>query len=115
MANIIKINDDSAFIEIQLSVLVVEQGKFYVAYCPSLDLSSYGNSVEDAKLAFDETLKGYVEYAIENGTLHDDLVEHGWKIGNVRKAEPPEEVDLDNIPTGNLKKQFNESLCIPAF
>lgn len=96
-------------VEMQLSLLIYKQGDYYVAFCPSLELSSYGDSVEDAKTGFDDAMNLYLEYSIENGTLEKDLLEHGWEIKQKpTKLNPPAQIKL-NIPVGNLVSQINQN------
>ncbi|MBY0347529.1 MAG: hypothetical protein K2W79_04650 [Hydrotalea flava] len=115
MKNYIKTDGFDKVIELQLNVLVLQQGDYYVAYCPSLNLSSYGDTIDDAKVGFDEVMEAYLEECKENDTLHDDLVKNGWtfNIHNHKKAEPPAMVEL-NIPAGVLRQQFNENWSVPV-
>ena len=100
-------------IELQVSVLVYEQGDYYVAYCPSLELSSYGVSIADAKVGFDDAMNIFLDHCIENGTLKKDLMEHGWILEQQpERLTPPSEIKL-NIPGGLLKSQFNENWQVP--
>jgi predicted RNase H-like HicB family nuclease len=100
-------------VEVQLSLLVFKQGDYYVALCPSLELSSYGISVDDAKAGFDDAMNLYIEHSIENGTLEKDLLEHGWKIEQKPvKIVQPTQIEL-NIPTGQLISQFNQNWYMP--
>ena len=57
---------------------IFAEGDRQIAYCPSLDLSTSGASFNDA--AFYECFQLYIETCVDNGTLFDDLVAHGWKI-----------------------------------
>lgn len=117
MNNYIKTDGNQNILELQLNVLVFQEGKFYVSYCPSLELSSYGESVLEAKEGFDEVMKEYLEECKRNGTLHQDLTNHGWTftiIHNQKMAAPPAQVEL-NIPAGLLKTQFNENWKVPAY
>ena len=115
MHNYIKTDGSESILELRLSVLVFQQGDYYVAFCPSLNLSSYGDSVGDAKVGFDEVMTSYLEESKANGSLHDDLVKNGWQfnIHNNQKAEPPAMVEL-NIPGGLLKTQYNENWSVPV-
>jgi predicted RNase H-like HicB family nuclease len=104
---------DKNMVEMQLSLLVYKQGDYFVAYCPSLELSSYGDSVEDAKTGFDDAMNIYLEHCLKNGTLVADLVKHGWNVEkNPTKLEPPLQIKL-NIPTGNLISQLNLNRYMP--
>ena len=116
MSNYIKTDGSENILELRLSVLVFQQGDYYVAFCPSLNLSSYGDSIEDAKVGFDEVMTSYLEECRVNSSLHDDLVKNGWQfnINNNRKAEPPAMVEL-NIPAGLLKTQYNENWSVPVY
>lgn len=115
MKSKIKTDNQHNVLELQLNVLVFQEGEYYVAFCPSLNLSTYGNSVGDAKDAFDDAMNIYLDYSNENGTLHQDLIKHGWQFGleNNKKVEPPSMVEL-NIPAGLLKTQFNENWTVPV-
>ena len=114
MNNYIKTDGSDNILELKLSVLVFQEGDYYVAFCPSLNLSSYGDSIKDAKDGFDEAMGIYLDYCKENGTLHQDLVKNGWvfSLENNKKVEPPSMVEL-NIPAGLLRTQFNENWSVP--
>ena len=43
-------------VEVQVDVVLIKEGKFFVALCPSLTVSSYGHTEQEAKIAFDEAL-----------------------------------------------------------
>jgi predicted RNase H-like HicB family nuclease len=115
MNNYIKTDGFDNVIELQLNILVFQQGDYYVAYCPSLNLSSYGDTIEEAKLGFNEVMEAYLEECRENNSLHEDLIKNGWKINiqNNKKAEPPAMVEL-NISAGVLRQQFNTNWSVPS-
>lgn len=50
-----------------------------IAYCPALDLSTSGDTFNDAISAFYECFQLYIETCIAGGTLLEDLAAHGWK------------------------------------
>ena len=104
---------NNKFIEIQLGVLVFQEEESYLAFCPALNLSTYGESIGDVKVAFDDLIASYIEDGTKMGTLETDLLAHGWTLHlNAGQAEPPKSVDL-NIPGGMLRQQFNEPFRIP--
>ncbi len=115
MKNYIKTDNSDNILELQFNVLVFQEGEYFVAYCPSMQLSSYGNTIEEAKEGFDEVMDAYIENCKENNSLREDLLKIGWSIdmSNHSKAEPPSNIDL-NIPSGLLRKQFNENWNIPV-
>lgn len=110
--NIIKTDGGDNILELQLNVLIVQEDAFYIALCPSLGLSSYGDSIEDAKEGFNEVMRAYIEDTGRMGPLSKDLESRGWQILiKQRKVVPPENIELD-IPAGILKQQFNQSWAI---
>lgn len=115
MNNYIKTDGLDNIIELQLNVLVFQQGNYFVALCPSLNLSSYGDSVEDAKVGFDEVMTSYLEDCKDNDSLREELLKNGWtfNIQNRKKAEPPAMVEL-NIQAGLLRTQYNENWSVPV-
>ena len=114
--NFIRTDGKHNVLHLHLTVLVFQQEEYYVSFCPALQLSSYGDSVQEAKNGFDDVMKDYIEEGTKKGTLHDDLVSHGWVfsvIHNQNKIEPPAKVEL-NIPAGLLKTQFSEKWDVPV-
>ena len=51
-----------------------------IMYCPALNLSAYGDTVEQAKAEFGSILQEHLEDCIEHGTLEQDLLCHGWHL-----------------------------------
>jgi len=84
MHNLIK--KDNKFIEVQLGVLVFQKDEAYIAYCPALELSTYGDRIGDVKTAFDDLIKSYMEDSIKMGTLEKDLRAHGWDMPQTPKG-----------------------------
>lgn len=65
---------------IDLEVYFIQEGDFIVAFNPPLNLSSFGETVEDAFTAFDEMLKLWVEATIEMGSFEQVMLEAGFII-----------------------------------
>ncbi len=73
---------------IQINVLFTqEDDNTYIAYCPVLELSSYGDNIEDAKEAFNEALTIFIKETTRKGTLEKELLSLGWTL---RKKPEPE-------------------------
>ena len=68
-------------VDVSVSVYVFEEKGIYIAYCPSLDLSGYDTTEESARQDFEYMLDEYMHSQLQNKTLHQDLVRHGWKVG----------------------------------
>ena len=86
-SNSIRFNHDNR-VEISVSLIVFKEGELVIAYCPSLDLSGYDHTEEEALADFDFMLSDYLDTQLRQGTLRDDLVTHGWVIENDSLAEP---------------------------
>lgn len=57
---------------------VFREGDLYVAVCPDLDVSSFGESPEEAKRSLREALEAFVEECASMGTLEEVLEEAGF-------------------------------------
>jgi hypothetical protein len=68
------------FISVKLPVYLFQEDNVFIAYCPSLDLSGSGNSMEESKKSFEESLNIYLNYCITKNTLIKDLRNHGWNV-----------------------------------
>lgn len=75
----------------EVQVFLVPEGEQVVAYCPALELSTYGDSPADAESAFAEVLESFVKDTQAKGTLETILLELGWKLQRkpVVNYEPP--------------------------
>ena len=72
----------------RLEFYVFQEDDTYIAYCPSLDISTSGDTFNDAVANFYERFQLHIEWCEEHGTLLKDLAEHGWKINNRRLRTP---------------------------
>ena len=70
-------------------VLYEEEGVFYV-YAPALELCGYDTTEEGAKNSFETVFQEYLKYGVENGTLQDDLKEHGWHLRKSMEFDSPQ-------------------------
>lgn len=66
-------------VAIDFDILVFKEDETCVAYCPELDVSSCGNTVEHAKEMLKTAVRLFVEEAEKMGTLEDILVESRYK------------------------------------
>ena len=60
-------------VPIEFDIMVFKENDAYVAYCPELDVSSCGNSIEHAKQMLKTAVKLFMEEADKMGTLKDIL------------------------------------------
>ncbi len=87
-------------VTVELLLMPDESGQV-VAYCPALELSSYGDDEADARAAFAEALDITLEASTERGTLDQWLLALGWRICKkpVPTYDPPRlPLDVLNQP-----------------
>lgn len=82
-------DSDSNEYRFSLEFYVFREGGNYIAYCPSLDLSSSGDTFNDAVGNFYECFRLHIECCVDYGTLYDDLLAHGWKMRKKSIVPPP--------------------------
>jgi len=75
-------------IQFSLPVSILKEDKAFVAYSPALDISTVGDSFEEAKDRFDQAVKLFFEEIIEAGTIDQVLSDLGWQRIN-KKYQPP--------------------------
>jgi hypothetical protein len=101
-------------ISVGINVLLAKEEEIFVAYCPALELSSYGESENIAIKRFEEELKIFFEETSKKGTLEKYLLQNGWTL--TQKPEPsyrPPEVI--NKPFRELINTFTENVAIPVY
>ncbi len=81
-----------------LDVIVYEKDKYYISYCPALDLSSFGVSKKDALDSFNEAFDLFMDDILNKGTLDEVLKSLGWTVLNVpKKTYQPPYLNLQEI------------------
>jgi predicted RNase H-like HicB family nuclease len=80
---------------------IFKEGETYVAYVPSLDLSSCGSTDEEARRNIRDAVRGFIAASADLGTLDEILAEAGYQPeGDGWRA--PEFVAIDRL-TMSLK------------
>ena len=75
--------------EFNLFGTIRQRGKLYIAYCPPLDLTTQGSSIEEAKKNLIEACQLFIISCLERGTLDQALRELGFiPLSNPDKAGP---------------------------
>ena len=70
-------------IKVEVEIFVVKEGDFFVAYCPALQVSSYGNTGKDAKKGFDGALNIFINETEKRGSFEKVLLKMGWSLKQV--------------------------------
>lgn len=104
-------------IQVQVDVLIFEEHGSYVAYCPALEVSSYGDTKDEAKKAFDGAMNIFIKETTTKGTLEKYLLKLGWQLQQKPKR-------VYQPPTFSLQESkrflhknptiYNERVAMPA-
>ncbi len=84
-------------VSLDFDMIVLEEDETYVAYCPELDVSSCGNSINHAKEMLKTAVRLFVEEAEEMGTLEDILEESRYKRDESGRWLPPKLVATESV------------------
>lgn len=57
---------------------IFREGDLYVGECPDLDVSSFGETIEEARKSLQEALQAFLEECDSMGSLTDILEEAGF-------------------------------------
>jgi len=76
-------------VAIDYDIIVFKEDGTYVAYCPELDVSSCGNTVEHAKNMLKTAVRLFLEEAEKLGTLADILEESRYTKDSGGRWLPP--------------------------
>ncbi|CAN5641891.1 hypothetical protein BH10BAC5_BH10BAC5_28890 [soil metagenome] len=111
----IKIHRNKA--DVQLEILVLKNKDSVIAYCPALDLSTYGDEHENIIKLFEENLIIFFEETCKNGTLENELIRLQWKL-LPEKYEPQKEsfkdikYEVDKVVD---REMIKESFSVPSY
>lgn len=104
-------------VNVNIEVVLFEEDGMWVAYCPALELSSYGDDENDAKQAFEEAMAIFLSETDRKGTLERYLLKLGWQLQ--QKPKP-----VYNPPAISLLREqkllrrkshiYNEKVTIPV-
>jgi hypothetical protein len=83
-------------LEAKLVVAVFKEDKYYVAYCPALDLSTYASARNEIPKVFAQALDIFFEETIRKGTLEKLLIKYGWTLQKTQFQPPYASVELLN-------------------
>lgn len=102
--------------QIEVILVLDEDSEQYVAYCPALEVSSYGDTEDEARRAFDDALAIFINDTTERGTLDQLLLALGWRLLKQPQPvyEPPRlPIELLNQPA-KRRRILTEEVLLPA-
>ncbi len=68
--------------KVYVRIEIFKEGDVYVALSPELNVSSFGDGIEDAKMSLREAIEIFIEECEKMGTLEDVLEESGFSKSN---------------------------------
>ena len=108
----IKVKSDGTF-ECEVAVMIIDEGASYSAYCPSLELTTYGDSMEDAQQAFNERLEIFLEEMRESHSLHNELIRLGWNF-TAHQVYQPENISIPTHLLNHSNRIIKRSFSVPV-
>jgi len=75
-------------LQVSLPVMVLKEGKRFVAYTPALDISTSGKTLQQAQKRFAELAMLFLEELVEMGTVNQVLSGLGWQKLNQQWTPP---------------------------
>ena len=84
---------------IEFEGIVFKEGCTYVSYCPELDVSSCGNTIDEARKNLKIAVSLFLEEAKNMGTLDDILCEAGYELNESHNWEAPRIVATELMST----------------
>ena len=75
-------------IKAEVPVFFMEEDAQWIAYCPPLEITTYADTLEEAKEAFTDALQIFLEEMIDRKTLEKELIRLGWTLAKNRYRPP---------------------------
>ncbi len=111
------ITKNKSLFKVEVAVFISKEGDSVIAYCPALELSSYGDTEDEARSSFEEVLEIFIEETVNKGTLEKVLLKLGWTLQQVPQVNyrPPRisEEDLFNWMKTKAQNVVTEQIAIP--
>ncbi|MCX6235491.1 MAG: hypothetical protein NT175_12380 [Bacteroidetes bacterium] len=67
-------------INVVLALITFKENDICFVYSPTLDITGYGNTDQEARDSFNIALKEFLRYTTNKKTLNDELKRLGWTI-----------------------------------
>ena len=99
--------------DMKVPARIFKEGDGFVSHCPAFDVSSQGDTEEEAKENLAEALTGFIMVCHEMGTIFEVLKKAGFVPGIEEKPEPPTDnkIDLIDIPLPFMLADNGSSEC----
>jgi len=110
------ISKNNNHISVGVNLFILKEDNLFVAYCPALELSSYGNTPEEAKKFFDGAMNIFITDTQKKGTLEKILLSLGWTLKQKPQAsyKPPVLTDKMKELKGLITSRMTEQVQLPV-
>jgi len=85
--------------DIILRIEIVREGDLFVGICPDLQISSFGETIEEARRSVREAVEAFIEECEAMGTLDEVLEEAGF-TQEAGRWLPRQPVSAELVPIG---------------
>ncbi len=75
--------------QLEFDGIIFKEEKAFIAYCPKLDVSSCGNTVDEARRNLKTAVRLFLEESEKMGTLEDILKESGYEKTDLNRWMTP--------------------------
>ena len=114
-----RIKHDGKDLTLKVEVFLIREGNQYVAYCPALELSSYGNSAKEAKEAFRGAMDIFIDDTTKKGTFEKELLSLGWTLTQSSYEPPRVSVaflnEMNSHSRAGAVTAINQQIAVPAY
>lgn len=86
--------------QIKFDGIIFKEGQTFIAYSPKLDISSCGNTIDEARKNLKIAVRLFLEEAEKMGTLEDILQESGYEKTDINVWETPRLVATELMTVG---------------
>ena len=84
---------------IEFDGIIFKEGGTYISYCPELDISSCGNTIDEARKNLKIAVNLFLEEAENMGTLDQILHESGYELNESNCWKAPRIVATELMST----------------
>jgi hypothetical protein len=113
-----RIKKGKAGLEVNVEVMLVKEGDYWVALSPALRVTGYGKTQAEAKKSFAVEADIFFEETAKRGSLEKLLIDYGWILskGDFRPPTGVDQASIANLLQAQVGKPtfFTSKLAIPA-
>lgn len=82
-------NNKSGYVKVKLLLFHFEdENNIHFIYSPHLDVTGYGNNLNEAKKSFEIVFEDFVDYTLKKRTLGKVLTDLGWELkGTIKRPK----------------------------